>query len=203
MKPAENRHETAWQAWETGETGRIVKKSRVIFFKSSGFIGFPRLPGGFISVSYRFHRFHTPASISSAFCVPELHFGQTGVREPKNPMPNMMKPGPPNVVQWAAEANTRKFTRFRYMVRGTLEPQTGAHVGRATLAFKGAFKSATAALGNSLPPYLTVCDRQEGIGGNEFMTHPSSPPTPESILADPGYRVLRIPPSPLRILAVC
>ena len=67
------------------------------------------------------------------------------------------------------------------MVRGTLEPQTGAHVGRATLAFKGAFKSATAALGNSLPPYLTVCDRQEGIGGNEFMTHPSSPPTPESI----------------------
>ena len=90
LKPAENRHETAWQAWETGETGRIVKKSRVIFFKSSGFTGFPRLPGGFISVSYRFHRFHTPASISSAFCVPELHFGQTGVREPKNPMPNMM-----------------------------------------------------------------------------------------------------------------
>jgi len=89
-KPAENRHETAWQAWETGETGRIVKKSRVIVFKSSGFTGFPRLPGGFISVSYRFHRFHTPASISSAFCVPELHFGRTGVREPENPMPNMM-----------------------------------------------------------------------------------------------------------------
>ena len=78
------------------------------------------------------------------------------------------------------------------MVRGTLEPQTGAHVGRATLAFKGAFKSATAALGNSLPPYLTVCDRQEGIGGNEFMTHPSSPPTPakryESFLANQNSR---------------
>ena len=30
-------------------------------WKCSGFVGFTRLPSGFVTVSYRFHRFHTPA----------------------------------------------------------------------------------------------------------------------------------------------
>ena len=33
--------------------------------KSSGFIGFARLPCGFMPVSPRFHRFHTPATVSN------------------------------------------------------------------------------------------------------------------------------------------
>jgi hypothetical protein len=31
------------------------------FITTTGFTGFTRLPCGFIAVSYRFHRFHTPA----------------------------------------------------------------------------------------------------------------------------------------------
>ena len=64
LKPDETVHETAWQVCETGETGVVlIKNEYLIFYKyHSGFIGFTRLPRGFMHGFIRFQRFHMPAS---------------------------------------------------------------------------------------------------------------------------------------------
>jgi len=72
LKPDETVHETAWQVCETGETGVfLIKKLSTLFFYKfySGFIGFTRLPRGFMHGFIRFQRFHTTATKNPRKCI--------------------------------------------------------------------------------------------------------------------------------------
>ena len=72
LKPDETVHETAWQVCETGETGVfLIKELSTLFFYKfySGFIGFTRLPRGFMHGFIRFQRFHTVATKNPRKCI--------------------------------------------------------------------------------------------------------------------------------------